>query len=57
MIDGLLLLMELGFLVHLLWSVDRAERPPTNNHLGLFSYKENQTVEKKKSPKRSNFRA
>lgn len=57
MIDGLLLLMELGFLVHLLWSVDRAERPPTNNHLGLFSYKESQTLAKKKSPKRSNFRA
>lgn len=57
MIDGLILLIELGLLLRLLWAVDRAERRPPSNSLGLFSYKENNPIDKKKSPKRSNFRA
>lgn len=57
MIEGFILLIELGLLLRLLWEIDRAERRPPNNSLGLFSYKENKLVEKKKSPKRSDFRA
>lgn len=57
MIEGFILLIELGLLLRLLWEIDRAERRPPNNSLGLFSYKENKPVEKKKSPKRSDFRA
>lgn len=57
MIDGLILLIELGVLLGLLWAVERAERFPPNSSLGLFSYKKNQTVEKKKALKRSDLRA
>lgn len=57
MIDGLILLVELGLLLGLLWAIDRAERHPSNSSLGLFSYKKNQAAEKKKSLKRSDLRA
>ena len=57
MIDGLILLIELGLLLRLLWTIDSEERRPTNSNLGFFSYKESQPLAKKKSPKRRNFRA
>lgn len=57
MIDGLILLIELGLLLRLLWTIDSEERHPTNSNLGFFSYKEDQPVAKKKSPKRRDSRA
>lgn len=57
MIDGLILLIELGLMLRLLWTIDSEERRPTNSNLGFFSYRESQPVAKKKSPKQGNFRA
>lgn len=57
MIDGLILLIELGLLLRLLWTIDSEERRPTNSNLGFFSYRESQPVAKKKSPRQGDFRA
>lgn len=57
MIEGLILLIELGLLLLLLRTIFRAERKKSENDLGLFSYRSDKKIEKIKSGKRSGFHA
>lgn len=57
MIEGLILLIELGLLLLLLRTIFRAERKNSENDLGLFSYRSDKKIEKIKSRKRSGFHA
>lgn len=57
MIEGLILLIELGLLLLLLRTIFRAERKKSENDLGLFSYRSDKKIEKIKSRKRSGFHA
>lgn len=57
MIEGLILLTELGLFLLLLRTIFRAERKKSESDLGFFSYHSNKKVEEDKSKKRSSFRA
>lgn len=57
MIEGLILLIELGLLLLLLQTIFRAERKKSENDLGLFAYRSDKKIEKAKSRKRSGFHA
>lgn len=57
MIDGLILLIELGLFLLLLWSIYRAERNKSEGDLGWFSYQNDKKPEKEKSKRRKDRRA